>query len=83
MGFSQLFSSISTFFFTSPRFFPRFSPPKRSRAIVPRGFHDFIDSSGLAEELSDAEVTAFQERLMEEMEAEKSLGRINTYYYHF
>ncbi|CAL1141511.1 unnamed protein product [Cladocopium goreaui] len=32
------------------------------------GFHDFIDSSGLAEELSDAEVTAFQERLMEEME---------------
>lgn len=37
---------------------------------MPRGFHDFIDSSGLAEELSDAELTAFEERLMEEMEAD-------------
>lgn len=32
------------------------------------GFNDFIDSSGLAEELSGPEITAFEERLMEEME---------------
>ena len=77
MGFSQLFSSIFPVFLHFSPFFSLLFSPQNARK--PRGFHDFIDSSGLAEELRDAEVTAFEERLMEEMEAEKSLGRINTY----